>query len=320
MKGLVKVINKIEEIARTSNRKLRVSKLGKLPVEGSLEYPKLSFGGDLKLVELEKSRSVGLDGSIYLKFDPLFGVNVKLDIVDWLIMAFTGPYIALIKEARADIKEGIKSKKLKASAEIVLDLEFKGNVTSNLSWDYKQGVGSANGSIDSLFGLSITAKIEGVAEAYFVSIKAGLEVKATGENEDVMGLKVSGYGGTAENKPTLALRVIFTGVKLVYSKYVKFLIIDQDVTKTAEALSPKEVGFGDSSPAVVSGVSGYLAPMIAKAKEDAQNFHYLNETMETDIGKELLILEEHVMFDSGKSDDDSTSDKPKSGDLALADL
>lgn len=60
----------------------------------NIRWPSVKMGGDVELVEVDGSPRVGRRGTFYLQANPFLGIEIKIDILEWLIVmagTFAGP-------------------------------------------------------------------------------------------------------------------------------------------------------------------------------------------------------------------------------------
>src|SRR5581483_10462084 len=129
------------------------------------KWPSWKFAGGLKLIEIPKKRIVGSEGNFKFGFDPLFGMEMKISILDWLIKfagALTGgiALAAFIVKVRQLAAKGFGKPdstfqgKLDIDIVITVEGEIKGGFGVKYS-DGKCETDSEATSVEASLGLAI---------------------------------------------------------------------------------------------------------------------------------------------------------------------
>ncbi|UQN43756.1 hypothetical protein [Agarivorans sp. B2Z047] len=203
------------------------------PFKSGFTPPKLSIGGGLKLAERDASPDVGPQGHLDLKFEPLIGFNFTCDVITAVIKkVFPGKLADPILEARKAAKDGIESSsgKVKASANVEIELTMDGRVDSLLGWEFKPDgsclptQGADASKVEAGIGIGLKAVTDAKVEVFIISVQIGSEIKAEGaEGAQGVGLLFSAYATEIDNKPSMAGKAVFSGIKLVYSYHAKVM-------------------------------------------------------------------------------------------------
>jgi len=249
--------------------------------------PKLSIGGGLKLAEREASPDVGLQGNLDLKFEPLIGFSFSCDVITAVIKrVFPGKLADPILEARKATKEGVKlgNGKVKASANVEIELSMDGRVDSLLGWEFKPDgrclptQGADASKVEAGIGISLKAVTDAKVEVFIISVQIGSEIKAEGaEGAQGVGLLFSAYATEINNQPSMAGKAVFSGMKLVYSYHAKVM------AKGSESNAHK----------------------VAKTRGGKRGGNFCTEKK---VSGEKVLLEPITIFDTGRSKQGATLD------------
>lgn len=214
--------------------------------KSSITWPQVSLGGNVELQEIANSHSVGFGGELFLKMDPLIKADLKIDIIDWLVIKKT-PHRKFFRTVRDRVREGVGTNNVNASADLVVELSIEGGLEADLKWERAAGKRwrgedsdkSAEMSTSLLIGLR--GSVEVTARMFYVKAKAGVEIKLQGARKDSEGIGavMNFWATTANDKPRLGGRVDFTGAAIYYAYYAE--------------LGSSETDTGDVSTAVKSG-------------------------------------------------------------------
>lgn len=150
-------------------------------LELELQLPNLSLEYSGKFVEIEKARTVGHEWSLTFTADPVFGVTLKVDVLDLTIRALRNiPALSVVAtfllKARDMAKKSGNTLEFKASLTGRVGFEAKGskNPGNRIAQTSAKGVGQI------IVGFEATAEAS-VGVLWFVSFEAGASIKgATG--------------------------------------------------------------------------------------------------------------------------------------------
>jgi len=187
-----------------------------------LQAPKISLGGGVKLAESSKTGEVGMAGNVTLDLSPLIGLKVETDLLDWLIMTFSGglgTFLLKVKglasrskakiaevensgvlnsAAKKEMTEQLKDKEGKAifDAELYVKLIAEGSIGAKCEWTKEvddswlsvEGDKTASASAKITFKLEAVAKAK--AEAFCVKISIGAEMHVAGAKSSAEGIGI----------------------------------------------------------------------------------------------------------------------------------
>jgi hypothetical protein len=228
----------IDTISSLENYAHQVQKLS--PVKDLMQFditwPKVKLGGNIELKESVKCHNVGVGGEIYLGFDPLFKMAVKMDLFDALITYYGMSILLKFKKMAA---EG-ENHNIVLKAELYLQGEIKADLKwskgADDKWLSKAGDKSAEASVGITMGLN--TEISGKTKVFYcLTIKAGIKVDVQGARNDKegVGLIFSLVATTQAAQPALAGKITFTGLAIYYSYYGEAGLEDADSEKTPPA-------------------------------------------------------------------------------------
>src|SRR5690625_6445139 len=106
--------------------------------KSSITWPQVSLGGNVELQEIDNSHSVGFGGELFLKMDPLIKADLKIDIIDWLVIKRT-PHRKFFRRVRKRVREGVGTDNINASADLVVELSIEGGLEADLKWERAAG-------------------------------------------------------------------------------------------------------------------------------------------------------------------------------------
>jgi hypothetical protein len=221
--------------------------------------PKISLGGGIKLAESSKTGEVGMAGNVTLDLSPLIGLKVETDLLDWLIMTFSGGlggglggFLLKIKglaarskakiaeiessgvltsAAKKDMSKELTNKEGKAifDAELYVKFTAEGSISAKCewkkdvddSWLSAEGDKTASASAKIAFKLAAVAKAK--AEAFCVKISIGAELHVAGAKSSAegIGIETTLFATTAENKPALGGNIRFTGMAIYFTSWAE---------------------------------------------------------------------------------------------------
>lgn len=217
--------------------------------------PKISLGGALKLAESSSTGEVGMAGEVALDLSPLIGLKVDTDLLDWLIMTFSGGLGAFLlkvkglaarsksqiakiensgvlnSKAKKDMAKEIKDKDGKAifDAELYVKFIAEGSISAKCEWkkDVDNNWLSLDGDKTASASAKVTFKLEAVAkakaEAFCVKISIGAEMHVAGAKASTegIGIETTLFATTAENKPALGGNIRFTGMAIYFTSWAE---------------------------------------------------------------------------------------------------
>ena len=207
------------------------------------KFPNWKMGGSLKLVELPDKLTVGSEGGFKFRFDPLFGMELEVSILDWLIKfagGVAGPpgvaFALFLTKLRKRLAEGKGDKTTKVQAKLDIDIAIKveGEIKGGFGMKYVDGKGDIDpeaAQIEAAMGISINGHIIGTGRAWRVEASAAVQVGSAGAD----GREPSKFGGRLKPKSpkeplTIAGQLFFTGLALYYLGYVEFGIKTEETS------------------------------------------------------------------------------------------
>lgn len=196
-------------------------------------WPKWLLSGSLKLAEVPSKPIVGTEGSFKFGFEPLFGIELQVSILDWLIRfagGLAGPPGAVLAQALVQVRKrfakgiGEPGTVAKAKLDIDIVLTAGGDIKGGFGFKFVDGKGDIDPKaalIDGGVDVQIEGKVIGTARIWrFEMAGAGkLALKGASDTEACrLGAKLSPKGG----KDPLAMngQIYFTGMAFHYLLYV----------------------------------------------------------------------------------------------------
>jgi len=197
--------------------------------KSSITWPQVSLGGNVELQEIDNSHSVGFGGELFLKMDPLIKADLKIDIIDWLVIKRT-PHRKFFRRVRKRVREGVGTDNINASADLVVELSIEGGLEADLKWERAAGKRWRGADSDKSVEMStslligLRGHVEVTARMFYVKAKAGVEIQLQGASSDSEGIGavLNFWATTANDKPRLGGRVEFTGAAIYYAYYAEF--------------------------------------------------------------------------------------------------
>jgi len=147
-------------------------------VDGSVRKPSLSVYFAAEPYEQEDVALVGYQWKLGLGAKPLFGVQIELNLLHMLLLAFP-PTAAFVPVLEA-LKYGVGVKGIaRVKVDIGIYLVAGGEIGVELEWAYQQpDGGTAYGLIDARIDFKIEGRIEAELEVLVVSAGAGVRIGA----------------------------------------------------------------------------------------------------------------------------------------------
>lgn len=263
---LASITSKMDDI-KNKNQEAALKKAGKTLsdfkqesgssnlVNVAIKPPKIALGGGVKLAESSKTGKVGMEGSVSLDLAPLIGMTVDTDLLDWLIMTFSGGLGAFLLKvkglaarskakqaeiansgvlstsAKEEMNKQLKDKEGKAifDAELYVKFIVDGSIEAKCEWkkDVDNSWFSVEGDKTASASAKITFKLEAVAkakaEAFCVKISVGAEMHVAGAKSSAegIGIETTLFATTAENKPALGGNIRFTGMAIYFTSWAE---------------------------------------------------------------------------------------------------
>ena len=194
-------------------------------------------------------------GEVALELAPLIGMKVDTDLLDWLIMTFSGGLGAfllkvkglaarskakiaeiessgvLTSAAKKDMTKELTDKKGKVifDAELYVKFIAEGSISAKCEWkkDVDNSWLSVEGDKTASASAKITFKLEAVAkakaEAFCVKISIGAEMHVAGSKSSAegIGIETTLFATTAEDKPALGGNIRFTGMAIYFTSWAE---------------------------------------------------------------------------------------------------
>ena len=223
LNNIDKLIDQIQDFGASSGH-------GYKTLSGGLIPTKISVEGALKLAERSSNPDVALQGDLAFKFLPLIGFDVTLDVITAVVKrVFPGRLADPILEARASAEKSERSVK----AKVKIDLTLDGRLDVTTGWTFKPDgtclpVKPEDASKTEL-GITLTLKAITTAEAdvFMVKFQIGAELSVQSSIEGTsygVGVLFTAYSTVIENKPSLAGKGEFTGLKIIYSYHMSVMV------------------------------------------------------------------------------------------------
>jgi len=219
-------------------------------VEGKILYPNWKINvGTLELAELKKSSRVGLMGTFYTGFDPLIGFQLKVSILDWLIIlaGSLAPGVGTtLAKALLYIKDKFKPdpwdpKKKAVSLDLDIELTATSSLEGGMGIKYMEGEGSLDGDKTNITG-KVNVQLEGrlIANAKVWRIefsgggKMGLGA-AEGDGSKPCGFEAAVTATIERGRLIPDGSVSFSGMAFYYLLYIEVGAGGAESEKKAEA-------------------------------------------------------------------------------------
>ena len=276
---LTSIVSSLDDI-KNKNQELALDKAGKTLsnfkedsgsddlINVTVTPPKIALGGALKLAESSSTGEVGMAGEVALELAPLIGMKVDTDLLDWLIMTFSGglgTFLLKVKglasrskakmaeiensgvlnsAAKKEMTKQLKDKEGKAifDAELYVKFIAEGSIAAKCEWKKEvdnswlslEGDKTASASAKITFKLEAVAKAK--AEAFCVKISIGAELHVAGAKSSAegIGIETTLFATTEDNKPALGGNIRFTGMAIYYTSWAEAGIktVESDSAKT----------------------------------------------------------------------------------------
>lgn len=243
----------LEKVGRCSKVFESMAKFG---IKAKLEprWPKWTFGGGLKLIELPGKPLVGTEGSFKFGFHPLFGMTLEVSILDWLIH-FAGLLVPGPGEILADAltslrqylgeKHGDKNSIAEGSLDIDVVLTVGGDIKGEFGCKFVDGkceVDSKAEPIDSGVDVKVEGRVIGKARVWRFEVSGAGKIgaaSADGKEPSRFGAKIRPKGG----KDPLAMegQIYFSGLAFYYLLYLE---VGMSGAENKEKEKEESNGFG----------------------------------------------------------------------------
>jgi uncharacterized Zn-binding protein involved in type VI secretion len=220
-----------------------MSKAG-ISVKLEPKWPSWKFSGGLKLIEIPGKRIVGSEGNFKFGFNPLFGMEMQISILDWLIRfagALTGgvAVASFIVKVRDLAAKGFGKKDTFAAGKLDIDILFKveGEIKGGFGLKYSDGkceTDSEASSVEASMGLSIEGHVIGTGRVWRVEATAAAKIGSGGADPKEPSKLIGTVKPKAGKDPLAATgQLKFTGLALYYLLYYELGV-------KSEETSPKE--------------------------------------------------------------------------------
>jgi uncharacterized Zn-binding protein involved in type VI secretion len=214
-------------------------------VELTPSWPNWELSGGLKLAEVPGKPIVGSEGKFKFGFDPLFGIKLKVSLLDWLIRfagALTGgPLLAgALVQVRRRFGKGAGSASSFAQGSLDLDITLTvgGSIKGSIGYKYVEGQPQVDPTASLLDGgieLQIEGHVRGKGRIWRLTAGAGGEVGSSAAEAHAIakigsptadsipasrfGARLSPKAGTADL--SVKGQVFFSGLAIYYLLYVE---------------------------------------------------------------------------------------------------
>ena len=206
-----------------------MSKAG-ISVKLEPKWPSWKFSGGLKLIEIPEKRIVGSEGNFKFGFNPLFGMEMQISILDWLIRfagALTGgvAVASFIVKVRDLAAKGFGKKDSFAAGKLDIDIFFKveGEIKGGFGLKYSDGkceTDTEASSVEASMGLSIEGHVIGTGRVWRVEATAAAKVGSGGADPKEPSKIIGTVKPKAGKDPLAATgQLKFTGLALYYLLY-----------------------------------------------------------------------------------------------------
>jgi uncharacterized Zn-binding protein involved in type VI secretion len=197
-------------------------------------WPQWTFGGGLKLIELPGKPLVGTEGSFKFGFQPLFGLELQVSILDWLIRfagSLAGPPGAILGQMLVQVRKrfakglGNAKSTVQASLDIDIVLTVGGDIQGGLGVKFVAGKGDIDPeakTIDGGVDVKVEGRVIGKGRIWKFEVSGGGKVGvagADGKEPSRFGASLTPKGG----KDPFAMkgRVYSTGMAFYYLLYLE---------------------------------------------------------------------------------------------------
>jgi uncharacterized Zn-binding protein involved in type VI secretion len=210
-------------------------------------WPKWTFGGGLTLVEIPGKPTVGSEGSFKFGFAPLFGIEMQVSILDWLIRfagGLAGPPGAILAQMLVQVRKrfakGVGSAKstFQASLDIDIALTVGGDLKGGFGLKFLQGkceIDPSASLIDGGVDVKIEGRVIGKARVWRFETSGGGKIGAASPDAltgSRFGARLVPKGG----KDPMAMKgqIYFTGLAVYYLLYLEVGIAGAESDPDAE--------------------------------------------------------------------------------------
>ncbi len=253
-----KILNFFKEIERAQNehnKKIqRSSKAQKHPLF-KFEPGSTGLGVTVKeyeLKEIDSSHEVDYAVDIILDIYLLQGVDIKIDCIEFLIIAATAkaPYAAnILSSARDRLEDGVGGDNAKIKAGAIVELGLSGGIKGRFEFkkDLQRPIYIKRSGIQGSIGFSAKVMIEGEGKLLFVQVsgKAGGEAASVDSALVPSSFKLEASLRERDGKLQIGGGIWFNGLALYYVLKVELKVKEGD-----DSDKKKPNGFGKSGGSV----------------------------------------------------------------------
>lgn len=226
---LPEIQNSIRGLVYKLDDYYRKASEGKGLVKFTVDWPSISIGGNIELLENKQDFNVDIGGEVYINMSPLLKADVRMDLLEWLLLFTTplGPFLQKIKTKAAD--DGIGTDNVNAKAVIAIELILTGDASTTLNWKkaahekWLDTSGDKTGEAKAGVTIGLEAKVRAEAKIFYVKITMGAELHVKGANNasEGIGVFLSLFATTEKDKPAIGGKVNFTGAAIYYTYYAE---------------------------------------------------------------------------------------------------
>ncbi|CAA0123086.1 Uncharacterised protein [BD1-7 clade bacterium] len=245
-----------------------------------IQLPKIVIGGNYENKENPNTHEIDEVSKFYIKMDPLIGVNLKVDILKFLLdsamnciapgsasgarsfQKYVKQILLKVEEKRAketgdDGNQSAEEKKNYVKAEVELILETSGSIKGELAWEQKEG-----GQLVALEpqGLSPNANEGAIAIEFKIHGQVKAEFKCTAKDYEVLGgcgFGVMAGGARKAGASELAFkmnaavegggkvvrgRASYNGLTIYYMVYSEFAVERTDTSDKKKVTTTRRKG------------------------------------------------------------------------------
>jgi LysM repeat protein len=203
----------------------------------AIDWPKLTLSGGMKNYEKPDGYEVDIEGSIKIAFAPLIGAKFTINILEWLILMFSGT----LSEFLIDVKESAAreigaDQSVGARAVVFVNLNVDGNVGGTMEWK-KNDSWSCQGTVEAGMGFEIEAKVELEGKVFMVVAGAGAGIALKGADKKKSTITGKLIATDTEGQPGTRGKIDFNGLAIFYSLYAYVGLKETKTNSKARATS-----------------------------------------------------------------------------------